>query len=100
MDVCKAHNDTNPILALMIKMYTEHSSTIGSGCPLNGENNWLNWELNEHVSEILPPIIPEGDFRLLQRGFNSKNRTFITIKYGLLVKGTGLMKMSMLNMGK
>lgn len=90
----------NKILTILAKFYSDHLPALENGCPLNGPNNWLNWDINEHLSEILPPIIPEGDFRIVQRVFNAKNHTFIELKYAVAVHGTGVMKMSMLNMGR
>lgn len=89
----------NRYLGILANLYTEHLPALKKGCPINGPNNWLDWDINEHISEILPPIVPEGDFRLVMRVFDNKNHTFILLKYAVAVKGTGVMKMSMLNMG-
>lgn len=99
LDLCKMDFVGNKVLTLFVKGWIEHSPVLKNGCPLNGENSWLNWDINEHIPEFLPPIIPEGDFRLVMRIFNNKNHTFILIKHAILVQGTGVMKMSMLNMG-
>lgn len=100
LDLCQLNDNGNKILATLARIYSEHTPPLKNGCPLNGENNWLDWELNEHIADLFPPIVPEGDFRLLMRIFDAKNNTFIQIKYAIAVKGTGVMKMSMLNMGK
>lgn len=90
----------NRILSILARFYTEHLPALKNGCPINGVNNWWNYDINDHISEFLPPIIPEGDFRLVQRVFDSKNHTFIALKYAVFVRSTGVMKLSMLNMGK
>lgn len=73
---------------------------ITKGCPMQRGANIIDLNFEDIKKNYFPPIIPEGRFLLYWRlYFGQSNHTIFEIKQHFQVKSTGVMQLSMLNMG-
>lgn len=92
----------HPILLLIIKFLgtIAKSPFIKEGCPLRRGATVVNLNFEDIKKDFLPPIIPEGLYVLYWRIYLGKtNHTVLGIKLNIEVRSTGVMQLSMLNMG-
>lgn len=68
----------------------EMMEALQKGCPIMAPVNISGFEADTTFKSYLPPIIPEGFFKLSLRIHDSKNKTFIYIAVISEVKTLGV----------
>lgn len=82
-----------------MELFGEFDRSLMKGCPLQGPLEMRNWEFNEHIPELLPSIVPAGDFMFQHQMHDSRNPTYIEYKFFFVVKAIGVMDLSISKVG-
>lgn len=104
-DVCKIktgeETTLSPLMIRVIKFIgtiaKSHAAT--HGCPLTIGPNIAGFNFEDVKKQFFPPIIPEGMFVLYWSLHLGNNHTLLDLRVNAHVTSTGVMQLSMLNMG-
>uniref|UniRef100_A0A336MJV0 CSON002151 protein n=1 Tax=Culicoides sonorensis TaxID=179676 RepID=A0A336MJV0_CULSO len=97
MDICDAKNlvaDANPMLKMIRKLTSNMLpesllNQIRGGCPIT-VINITDYEPNERMRPLLPPVIPNGHFKVVIRVHDPSNHTYYVIEINAELKTLGV----------
>lgn len=65
----------NPIIKIFIDFVSSYYPGILHGCPYNGVISIRNLDVNATLGPLLPPVIPQGQYKVYFRYFSTDNDT-------------------------
>lgn len=95
IDVCAAMADTDSIINIARFVYNGVSKTIPGllhKCPYFHVEGFRNISIEKTANEILPQIIPKGEYKAVVRGHTKANQTFAIVSMLFLVDSVDPLK--------
>lgn len=65
----------NPIIKILINFISTYYPDILHGCPYTGVISVRNLDVNATLGPLLPPVVPQGQYKVYLRYFTENNDT-------------------------